>query len=124
MKTALSRRSSQHKYRRFYAVAVWAALFLQLHLFFAADLHHHALRWLAREAAQDTRPGTTSIAALPAPVPFCPVCQIALNGAVQAQVANPVPTLARQEQRIAFAPALGFLARFPMLDRGRSPPLS
>lgn len=84
--------SAFRKHRRIYIAAVWFAAAVQLQLFFAPELHHHALRFL-----EETAHAASSRAAmwpLPPPEAPCPACRIVRENSVSTaqnvQPAEPV----------------------------------
>lgn len=79
--------SSVFRGRRFVRLMVaWMAVLVQLNVFFHLDLHQrllspHILKDAANVSAAWTRPHPSQ-----KPQPFCPICQIVRQGAVQPAV--------------------------------------
>jgi hypothetical protein len=71
-----------HRHRRAYALVVWLAVVVQLHLFFVAQLHHHELRLMEQNSRFSRQGGPTALVPLVLPEPLDPACQIARMGSV------------------------------------------
>jgi len=101
---------------------VWAAVMVQLHLFFVAQLHHHALRLLQQETHNTMRQARADLVPLPDPPRPCPACQIARQGSVtpasNIQAANP----AYLEEQIQPLPSSFAFQVMLKLHPGRDPP--
>ncbi|MGH9436996.1 MAG: hypothetical protein ACRD22_03655, partial [Terriglobia bacterium] len=96
---------------------------VQLHLFFIAQLHHHALQFLEQESHFSQKGGKTSIAAFPLPEPLDPACQIARQGSVIAASNIRGNHFVLLKQSFQQSPVPRFASATFSLSSGRDPPL-
>gem|GEM_PF-969191 len=116
------KRKLQNRKRCAYSLAVWAAVVVQLHLFFVTQLHHHTLTLLRQEKREAMRQTHADLVSLPDPPQPCPACQIARQGSVNPtsniHIAAPVYT----EQRLEPTPFSCVFQVALQLHSGRDPP--
>lgn len=103
---------------------VWAAVLVQVHLFFVGELHHHIVAGSLSGIQEQARDSLRSAQAATDNNPLCAACQIARQGSL-----HPAPqtlgVLLLSEERSNFSlPALYFPSILQVPPSGRDPPLS
>ena len=103
---------------------VWAAVLVQVHLFFVAELHRHGVADPLSGIQGQVREGVGPAKATPDNNPLCPACQIARQGSV-----HPAPQSLGvlhffEERSNPATPALYFPSIFQIPLSGRDPPRS
>jgi len=100
---------------------VWAAVLVQVHLFFVVELHHHILADPLSGIQGPVREGAGSAKATPDNNPLCAACQIARQGSVHPAPQNPGILYFSEERSNPSSPALYFSSIFQVPPSGRDP---
>ena len=103
---------------------VWAAVLVQVHLFFVGELHHHVLADPLSGMQGQAREGVGSAKVTPDDSPLCAACQIARQGSVHPAPQSLVVLDLFEERSSPSSPALYFSSIVQIPLSGRDPPLS
>jgi len=103
---------------------VWAAVLVQVHLFFVAELHHHILADPLSGMQGQAREGVGSAKVTPDDSPFCAACQIARQGSVHPAPQSLGVLRLSEERSNPSSPALYFSSISQVPPSGRDPPRS
>jgi hypothetical protein len=103
---------------------VWAAVLVQVHLFFVGELHHHILADPLSGIQGQAREGVGSAKVTPDDSPLCAACQIARQGSVHPAPQSLGVLRLSEERSNPSSPALYFSSVFQVPPSGRDPPLS
>jgi predicted alternative tryptophan synthase beta-subunit len=105
-------------------VLVWAAVLVQVHLFFVGELHRHSVADLLSGIQAQAREGVGSAKATPDNNPLCAACQIARQGSIHPAPQSPGTLYLCEERNNPSSPALYFSSVFQVPPSGRDPPRS
>jgi len=103
---------------------VWAAVLVQVHLFFVGELHRHSVADLVSGIQGQARAGVGSAKATPESKPLCAACQIARQGSVHPAPQSLGVLHLFKERSNPSSPALYFSSVFQIPPSGRDPPRS
>ena len=103
---------------------VWAAVLVQVHLFFVGELHRHIVADPLSGIEGRARESIGPAQATPDNNPLCAACQIARQGSVHPAPQNPGVLHLSEELNNPSSPAFYFSSIFQVSPSGRGPPRS
>ena len=103
---------------------VWAAVLVQVHLFFVVELHRHILADPLSGFQGPVREAVGRAQATPDNNPLCAACQIARQGSVHPAPQSRGALYLSEERNNPSPPALYFSSIFQVPPSGRDPPRS